>query len=49
MALKSYKPITPGRRFMQVVDRVDITKQKPHKALTFGRRQKAGPAGKSVG
>lgn len=42
MALKSYKPITPGRRFMQIVDRVDITADKPHKALTFGRRQKAG-------
>lgn len=42
MALKSYKPITPGRRFMQIVDRTDITQDTPHKPLTFGRRQKAG-------
>src|SRR5258708_38179543 len=42
MALKTYKPITPGRRFMQIVDRPDITEDKPHKPLTFGRRQKSG-------
>ena len=28
MALKSYKPITPGRRWMQIVDRKDITENK---------------------
>jgi large subunit ribosomal protein L2 len=42
MGLKSFKPITPGRRFMTLVDRNDITKDKPHKPLTKGRRQKAG-------
>jgi len=39
MALKSYKPITPGRRWMQIVDRTEITTDKPLKRLTKGKRR----------
>jgi large subunit ribosomal protein L2 len=39
MGLKSYKPITPGRRFMQIVDRAEITADKPEKSLVSGKRR----------
>jgi large subunit ribosomal protein L2 len=42
MAIKSYKPTTPTRRFQTVVVRDDITKQKPEKSLTFGLRKSGG-------
>jgi len=42
MGLKSYKPITPGRRFMTIVDRTDITADKPAKKLTRGKRRSSG-------
>ena len=42
MALKSYKPITPGQRGLVLVDRSGIWKGKPEKSLTEGLRSKGG-------
>src|SRR5438309_9003550 len=33
MPIKSYSPVTPSRRYMTVVSREDITKQRPEKSL----------------
>ncbi len=33
MALKTYKPVTPSRRFMVTVDNTDLSKVKPEKSL----------------
>jgi large subunit ribosomal protein L2 len=42
MALKSYKPITPSLRELVLVDRSDLHKGKPVKALTEGKRNTGG-------
>jgi len=42
MALKSYKPITPGRRQMTTDTFEDLTSSKPQKNLTKAVRKKAG-------
>lgn len=42
MAVKSFKPYTPGRRFMTVADFSDITTDKPEKSLTERLLRKAG-------
>jgi len=42
MALKSFNPITPGQRHLVIVDRSELWKGKPVKALTEGLRQKGG-------
>jgi len=42
MALKTYKPSTPGLRQLAIVDRSDLYKGKPLKALTEGRAEKGG-------
>lgn len=42
MALKTYKPVTPGRRGLVLVDRSGIWKGKPEKSLTEGLRSKGG-------
>ena len=42
MALKTYKPTSPGRRQLVLVDRSDLWKGDPVKALTEGRREKGG-------
>jgi len=42
MALKSYKPTTPGQRQLVLVDRSDLWKGKPEKSLTEGLRSKGG-------
>ena len=42
MALKSYKPTTPGQRGLVLVDRSGIWKGKPEKSLTEGLRSKGG-------
>jgi large subunit ribosomal protein L2 len=42
MALKSFKPITPGLRQLVIVDRKGLYKGKPVKALTEGLSQKGG-------
>jgi large subunit ribosomal protein L2 len=42
MALKTYKPTTPGRRQLVLVDRSELWKGKPEKSLTEGLRSKGG-------
>jgi large subunit ribosomal protein L2 len=42
MALKSYKPVTPGRRTLVLVDRSALWKGKPVKSLTEGLTEKGG-------
>src|ERR1700691_5061052 len=42
MAVKSYNPTTPTRRFQTVVSRDDITKQTPEKSLVRGKRKSGG-------
>ncbi len=42
MALKTYKPTTPGQRGLVLVDRTGIWKGKPEKSLTEGLRGKGG-------
>ncbi len=42
MALKQYKPTTPGRRGLILVDRSGLWKGKPEKSLTEGLRMKGG-------
>ena len=42
MALKSFKPTTPGLRQLVIVDRSGLHKGKPVKALTEGKSEKGG-------
>ncbi len=42
MALKTFKPVTPGLRQLVIVDRSDLYKGKPVKALTEGKTSKGG-------
>jgi len=42
MALKQYKPTTPGRRGLVLVDRSGLYKGQPEKALTEGLRKNGG-------
>src|SRR5260370_35212506 len=42
MAVKSFKPTTPTRRFQTVISREDITKQTPEKSLVFGKKGTGG-------
>ena len=42
MALKNYRPTTPGRRQLILVDRSELWKGKPVKALTEGLSQHGG-------
>ena len=42
MALKKYKPVTPGRRFATGADFSEITKSKPERSLVGRRKQNAG-------
>jgi large subunit ribosomal protein L2 len=42
MALKTYKPSTPGLRQLAIVDRSDLYKGKPVKTLTVGKPEKGG-------
>ena len=42
MALTQFKPTTPGRRGLILVDRSDLYKGKPEKSLTEGLRKKGG-------
>ncbi len=42
MPIKKYKPTTPSRRSMSVLDFSDLTKKKPEKALLEANPQKAG-------
>ena len=42
MALKTFKPVTPSQRELVIVDRSELWKGEPVKALTEGLRQKGG-------
>lgn len=43
MPVKKYKPYTPGRRWMSVIDySAYVTKEEPEKSLTKPKKQKAG-------
>jgi large subunit ribosomal protein L2 len=42
MALKSFKPTTPGQRQLVIIDRSELWKGRPIKALTEGKREKGG-------
>ena len=42
MALKSYKPTTPGQRGLVLIDRSELWKGRPVKALSEGLSKKAG-------
>jgi large subunit ribosomal protein L2 len=42
MALKTYKPVTPGRRQLVLVDRSALYRGKPVKALTEGKSSSGG-------
>ena len=42
MALKTYNPSTPGLRQLALVDRSELYKGKPVKALTVGKPEKGG-------
>src|SRR5262252_4828508 len=42
MALKSYQPVTPSMRELVLVDRSELWKGKPVKALTEGKRGTGG-------
>jgi len=42
MAVKRYKPTTPGRRISSVQDFSDVTKKKPERSLVVIKKKKAG-------
>ncbi len=42
MPIKSFKPVTPSRRFMTVVTRDEITKDRPEKSLVEGKAKSGG-------
>lgn len=42
MAIRKYKPTTPGRRFASVADFSELSKKKPEKSLTSSLNKKAG-------
>jgi len=42
MALKSYKPTTPGQRGLVLIDRSGLWKGRPAKTLVEGLGQKGG-------
>lgn len=42
MAIKKFKPTTPGRRFMSVASFEEITKKKPERSLVITLKNKAG-------
>ncbi len=42
MALKTFKPVTPGLRQLVIVDRSELYKGKPVKSLTVGQSSSGG-------
>ena len=44
MAIRKYKPTTPGRRGSSVADFVEITRTTPEKSLTRPLPKNGGPA-----
>ena len=47
MPVKSYKPVTPTRRYQTVLSREDITKQTPEKSLVRGKLRTGGKIGRA--
>ncbi|HLC76238.1 MAG TPA: 50S ribosomal protein L2 [Candidatus Peribacterales bacterium] len=45
MVLKTFKPTTPGRRQMTMIDYSVLTKIKPDKSLTYGKKRISGRNG----
>ena len=43
MAIKKYRPLTPGLRFKTSLTYEEITKKTPEKALTKGKPKQRGP------
>ena len=48
MAIKTYKPTSPGVRFMTRLDFAEITRSKPEKSLTRGFSRSASPTRRSL-
>ena len=42
MAIRRYKPTSPGRRFISYADYAEVTKTKPEKSLTEGLKKSGG-------
>ena len=42
MAIRSYKPTSPGRRFVTTSDFKELTKSRPEKKLTKGKKRSSG-------
>ena len=42
MALKTFKPYTPSRRFLTMLDKSEITKESPEKSLTESKKRTGG-------
>ncbi len=42
MAIKSYRPTTPTRRFQTVTSRADLSRDQPQKSLTRGKQRSGG-------
>ena len=42
MGIKKFRPITPSLRYKTVLDKSEITEDKPHKPLTKGKTGDAG-------
>ncbi len=42
MPTKSFKPVTPSRRFMTVLEREEVTKERPEKSLVEGKTRSGG-------
>jgi len=42
MGIKKYKPVTPSRRFFSVVNTEEITREKPYKKLSHGKKRIGG-------
>ena len=42
MGIRSYKPTSPGRRFVTTLDNKELTETKPHKKLTQGKKRSSG-------
>ncbi|MBV9676178.1 MAG: 50S ribosomal protein L2, partial [Acidobacteriaceae bacterium] len=42
MPIKSFRPVTPTRRFQTYLTREDITKDQPEKSLVEGKKRSGG-------
>ena len=42
MPIKTFKPYTPSRRFLTMLDKSEITKQTPEKSLVESQKRTGG-------